>query len=622
MKKVLNLLKYSCCVFCFICFTVCGQSQPKIPELKQKFDKVKSNELLVRRIDFNYDKIKKGKELILTNNIYLFDLWKPVKYHKIDWSINPYDNKSWYLYYQSLRMIGYLARDYEFSHDKLCIKKATDLITSWYNSYKNDFNKIKTKRLNKSVWNDHAVANRSLNLMHCLFVFPDDWELNELVKEMLYYHALWLNLDKNYTSGNHAIMMDRALFQISSFFEFEESEAFRNNALIRLNKIFEVEITKEGVCTENSSGYHTYVLDLLINAINLIDSFNFDVNQNWLEKRDLMLSFSNNMVQPNNCLVPIGDTYYSVYPKKFSKVYKDDRFIFNESYSLKGTYPQKNKFFYPESGYVFFNEKNYESTRDSVFHRNKFFMSFFNSNLSKVHKHNDYGSITLFNNNEPIFIDTGHLGYEKNDLTEYTRTNRAHNVLIVNNHEINFKKDKIQTKIYDCSHNENFSSFKGSIILNDEIKIKRNVLFIEPKTLVLIDEAESFNNKSSMITIEQIFNLGSGFINFELKSTEQDVLNFKNNKVVINQLLKANFKEYNSSLKNKKYRGMRAKGYNKPTDGKQITYSSQGLGSAKLITVISCNSVYDHKISVDRSNGLINFIDSRGESVSFEFETD
>ena len=130
------------------------------------------------------------------------------------------------------------------------------------------------------------------------------------------------------------------------------------------------------------------------------------------------------------------------------------------------------------------------------------------------------------------------------------------------------------------------------------------------------------NNKSSKITIEQIFNLGSGFQNLESKSNTRDVLNFKNNRVVIDQLSKANLKEYNSSIKNKKDRGIRAKGYNKPTDGKQITYSSQGLGSAKLITVISCSSIYEHKISVDRSNGLINFIDLSNESVSFEFETE
>ena len=174
---------------------------------------------ITKRINLSQEKVKTAKQKILNNKIYLWDLWEPVPYKdSIDWEINPYNNKSWRLYFQSLRMVGYLAQDYKFSNDSLNITKANEVIRSWHNKYKKDFLVKENSILSKDVWNDHATANRVLNLLHAYFTFSKDTELRILIKDILYHHGLWLSNQKNYTQGNHAVMIDRALFSIIKTF--------------------------------------------------------------------------------------------------------------------------------------------------------------------------------------------------------------------------------------------------------------------------------------------------------------------------------------------------------------------------------------------------------------------
>jgi len=42
---------------------------------------------------------------------------------------------------------------------------------------------------------------------------------------------------------------------------------------------------------------------------------------------------------------------------------------------------------------------------------NRTYFSLINTNLSPVHKHNDFLSITLVSNNEGLIIDAGHISY-------------------------------------------------------------------------------------------------------------------------------------------------------------------------------------------------------------------
>ena len=269
---------------------------------------------LVKRVNLNESKSKEAKEYIVNNKIYVWDLWEPVPYKdSIDWTINPYKNNSWYLYFQSLRMVGFLAQDYKYSKDTLNIIKTKEIIDAWYKTYKKDLFPKEDTKLSKKVWNDHATANRVLNLMHAYFTFGEAEELRFKIKEMLYHHGVWLANQKNYTQGNHAVMIDRALLQLSQLFRFPESYQWEDLAKLRLKKIFEEEVTTEGAATENSAGYHFYVLDLLIDCVNLFEVYNIDYSEDWNEMISKMISFGDQMLKPDNTMPTIGDTYKSKY---------------------------------------------------------------------------------------------------------------------------------------------------------------------------------------------------------------------------------------------------------------------------------------------------------------------
>src|SRR5690606_23738650 len=116
-------------------------------------------------------------------------------------SINPYQNNSWMLYFQSLRMVGILARAYEFENNSLYIDKGLEIIYSW------DKNKETSSGY---VWDEHAVANRVLNLTHFYFSAIDVLSNSnkKKIEKIIEIQGRWLYDDKNYKKGNHAIMQD------------------------------------------------------------------------------------------------------------------------------------------------------------------------------------------------------------------------------------------------------------------------------------------------------------------------------------------------------------------------------------------------------------------------------
>ena len=70
---------------------------------QQLFSDSESLQKLTKRVDFNESRSSIAKKMIINDQIYVFDLWEPIKYKdSINWDINPYENRSWRLYFQSL----------------------------------------------------------------------------------------------------------------------------------------------------------------------------------------------------------------------------------------------------------------------------------------------------------------------------------------------------------------------------------------------------------------------------------------------------------------------------------------------------------------------------------------
>jgi hypothetical protein len=585
--------------FSFFSFS-CKKPKDVSENIKQKYSHEESLEKLVKRINFNENKVNKAKQLIVNNKIFVFDLWEPVTYQGvIDWDNNPYENRSWYLYLQSLRMIGYLAEDYKYTSDYDNVEKTKEIIYSWYNRYSDD---LKGSKLNKDVWNDHAVANRTLNLLHVFFMFEDEKDLREKILEILKFHGEWLFNDSNYTTGNHAVMIDRALFQLSSLFEFNESTSWRNKSIHRLEGIFEKEVTSEGVCTENSTSYHLYVLDLFLEITNLFNAYGINYKKEWDNKIFLMKEFANTVLKPDNTLPIIGDTYYSNYGKNLFETYSNEFLIYNASKGNKGKQfaPKNHSSIFPKSGYFIFKESFNEKVSNIDF-ENRTYLSFINTNLSPVHKHNDFLSITLSSLNEDLITDTGHLGYENNDITKFTRSTFAHSGITINEKELNFKEiDSKDVLIEDYHIEERYSMVIASLKV-EKIKLKRSIYVVNPNLFIFYDNLIS-KEKIDNLNLNQIFNLGKNFKSYESNGNDL-ILNFEKNNLTVKQMLgNTTYKLINSDIENSKFIGMNTEGYNKPINGSSILYTSVPLNSRNKVEALTIVEVENKNYSSKKYN--------------------
>lgn len=476
----------------------------------QNFSNEESLKKLIKRVNLNRTLAAEAKDYILNDQVYVFKLWKPYKYNdSINWDMDPYNNKSWKLYFQSLRMLGFLAEDYKYTRDHRNLIKTKDIINSWYVHNELSFNSDPSN-LSSDVWSDHAVANRVLNLLHVYFTYPNEINLQNRIKELLSFHCKWLYAESNYTGGNHAVMIDRALLQTSQLFDFKESLLWQKRASERLDSIFKIEVTDEGVCTENSPGYHFYVLDLLIEIVDLYNNYQLKYNSDWDTKISKMKQFAEIIIKPNMTLPVIGDTYYSDYGVNLFKKYGDssfidysgeiktkkiDKFRFNESFSV-----------FPKSGYFVYKERT-SKISEALPKTEKTYLSFINTNLSRVHKHNDFMSITLSSNDEDLITDSGHLGYEQNEITNFVRSTFAHSGITFNNKNLNFKElrpEDVTIEDYEIGHN--YALVKSCVKVG-QFELSRDIVIVSLILLTIVLSVILYNVRSTRYRFQELIGI-------------------------------------------------------------------------------------------------------------------
>lgn len=561
----------------------------------QNYSDQESLSKLTKRIDVNKSVAAEAKNYIVNNEIYVFKLWKPFRYNDtINWDVNPYQNKSWRLYFQSLRMLGFLAEDYKYSKDVANINKSKEIIYSWYNHNKTTFER-EPVGLFSDVWTDHAVANRVLNLLHVYFTYPKEKELRDKILEMLKFHAEWLYSDSNYTQGNHAVMIDRALLQVAELFNFEERNQWREKAIKRLDNILKIEVTDEGVCTENSPGYHLYVLDLLIEIKELFITYNLKYNNDWDDKINKMKLFAEDIIKPNKTMPVIGDTYYTKYPMDLIKKYG----ISNGLADIDPIYRNETFKAYPKSGYFIYKE-NATNNLESIKAIDRTYLSFINTNLNPVHKHNDFMSITLVSNNEDLITDAGHLGYEKNSISEFVRSTFAHSGITVNNQEFNFKEISSEdVKIDDFVIKENYAIVESSL-KSEGYLLKRVLLVVKPNFILISDSVIGLSDNNEF-ELNQIFNLGSSLYKIQEEVNNHWVLNFNYNDLVFKQYIEPTKVEvFSSKIEFSEFLGINTRGYGKAIDGEMIIFSKKAKNNkAQMLTLIEVkNSNYNKPLGV------------------------
>ena len=175
-----------------------------------------SRENYTNSLDLNTEIVAQG-ESIINNYIFLENTWSPYEYkNEINWEVNPFNNTSWLNYLFSLRLIATLAKANEIERKDKYLIKGKELLYSWDRNYKKESLLSKRQSL---IWNDHSVSNRVVNLCYFYYVLKHNNSIDKRTKTIISKHLIenaeWLYDNKNYTWGNHAVMMDRALLYVS-----------------------------------------------------------------------------------------------------------------------------------------------------------------------------------------------------------------------------------------------------------------------------------------------------------------------------------------------------------------------------------------------------------------------
>lgn len=410
----------------------------------------------------------------LENEIFLLSGLKSIIFHQeIDWDYEHEVNPDTYsLYLHTLDSVGYLSSAYEMTKEKRYIEKATEIITSWINYEK-------SKKINKMVWYDHATAFRSQNILHFYLVAKEIVSLDHLVYEnLIKKHIDYLYDDRNYKSYNHGIMLDKALLSCASVIEDNSAEMLQDKAINRLKDNFYNNFSYKGVHLENSIFYHSFVKGMYEEVEIFLNTIGLSLGSNILTKLKRSNDYFKYAVKPNGELPAIGDNGKMVIGNK------------NKSYE---------NFFDYEAGIAYIQCENKENPIDSTW------LSFICGYSSKIHKHYDDLSFTLYHGGKDVFVDSGHFGYGDTKERRYLISQKAHNTfLIEESYTLIDKKDSFEKiKITDFTTNKYYDMVKGKNISYNDTELYRTIIFFKPNIIFIYDKGVSQLEKE----YTQLYNL-------------------------------------------------------------------------------------------------------------------
>src|SRR5699024_6260284 len=128
---------------------------------------------------------------------------------------------------------------------------------------------------NEVAWNEHAVAERTLNLLYFQensSIKIKDKKFNRIISA----HLEYLYDSKNYKSNNHGLMMDRTLL-IGSY--YSDNSHFRERAIDIFYIFIYRNFSTAGIYLENSPEYHSFTLKLIHEFTITLQALNIKVDK-------------------------------------------------------------------------------------------------------------------------------------------------------------------------------------------------------------------------------------------------------------------------------------------------------------------------------------------------------
>lgn len=289
-------------------------------------------------------------------------------------------NVMWLL---SLNFVGCLLSSFEVSGNKHLLSLASRCIESFLEFVDTKENRLYVENIASG---DHSTSTRVTVFIKYLFItnelYAEFYSLRRRVFFELHSWLEWMCVDENFCETNHGLMCSISLVTASQCFHVRSdlTDKYTKIACSRILRLAKSAFCKDGLCYENTIGYHNYNLGLyrIFLRFSLAQEINFpEIGelQAIVSRADLALRYC---MRQDGSIPPVGDS---------------------PVYLLKTPSINQSKFF-PESGFA-------------VAKNDDFYLSLQCGARTEFHKQMDDSSITLRYKGVDILIDAGSYSYSR-----------------------------------------------------------------------------------------------------------------------------------------------------------------------------------------------------------------
>ncbi len=402
------------------------------------------------------------------NSFDIIELDKP-----INWDIDPFNNKTWGLYFNSLNWLYAIFWGYDNNFEN---NEFMENIVVDYCNY------LDNGEVNEMAWFDHTTSDRlcflSALIAHPIYVdFANTNKL--LIEEIIFKHVTKIREfydSKFWYNSNHGVFHALAILNICQFEPFSKSDyglkKFGEKYLqISLKGIISID---DAFTLEQSMYYHQLAIGLLETIPDeMLEIASLETDVKKLIER--MIESNYWITYDERVMVPLGDTAFGAsVPLDYMPRHKP-----------------KDKFkTFPICGVSIYKYENKNNLCDHV--------TFLHQDHRAPHGHFDALSVTICHDNIPFLIDSGGpFKYGDPLRFSYFMSNRAHNNLILNNcvHQ-SFARD-----IVFSSPHEMLQTISASHTGYDPIKLTREVFILDNHGVLIIDKLNEVIDLNSLQSI-------------------------------------------------------------------------------------------------------------------------
>jgi hypothetical protein len=326
----------------------------------------------------------------------------------VDWAQDPHDSRSWRYELHSFTWMRPLLTAYAGNDDGAALAKARDLLLDWASAHLEPSGEV-----SEFTWYDMAVGLRAPYYAYVLRQSLNDHgprEDDALLLQAAKRHGVELAHEENYCAGhNHGLFQDEGLYILATQLPtLPDADEWRELALRRLQTTLAETIDiAEGVHLEHSSAYQFTISNLVARLADNIDDL-----PELAQLRDRLRETGTWHVTPSGNLAQLGDSDDVAAPRWARE-------------AASGHHGMKA---FHRGGQAFVRDGDSYLAVSAAHHSN-------------AHKHGDDCGFILVEGGHTILADAGRWGYyEKEPDRLYARSARAHNVLVVDDADFDWRK--------------------------------------------------------------------------------------------------------------------------------------------------------------------------------------